>query len=172
MITIGDLNAVQARVQGWQGGRDVKVATQGGVRFEVFSIPLLGGTFPGGPMDGVAAILQAEVTCDFAVVFADEPFMKVSLSLADGESWGGSDYMYATACVVNWRRVKERQLFVGAKVALGVYDYPVRDVGDGMEMMVRFSFSGPAAASPIGSVDEYENSTSGPSWEAAEWLEG
>lgn len=168
-----DLSAVQGRLLGWQGARETRTATQGGERWEVFSIPLIGATLPGGPTASLAAVLRAEVDCAFAYAFHDEPLLKTSLSLMDAEEWGvieGPTYMYATACVVNWRRVKEKQLIVGAKVALGVYDYPIRDTDMGMEMMVRFAFHGPAIATPLVSEVAYENSTSGPTWDMAEWL--
>ncbi len=168
-----DLSAVQGRLLGWQGTRETRTATQGGERWEVFSIPLIGATLPGGPTPALAAVLRAEVDCAFAYAFHDEPLLKTSLSLMDAEEWGVIEdptYMYATACVVNWRRVKEKQLIVGAKIALGVYDYPIRDTDMGMEMMVRFAFHGPAIATPLTSEAEYENSTSGPTWDMAEWL--
>jgi hypothetical protein len=173
-VTLGDLASTQGRFLDGQGQREFRLSTQGEDRWEVFSIPLVGAELPGGDTPGMEAVLTAEVDCSFAYAFHDEPFLKSSLSLMDGEEWGlnGEEAMhsYATACVVNWRRVKNQQLIIGAKVALAVYDYPIRQVGFGMRMMARLAFRGPSSATPLVDDLEFENSTSGPSWVMADWL--
>lgn len=182
-VTGGDLSAVQARLVGWQGRRETTTATFGNERDEVFAVPLEGAVEP--PSDEPplppweqptkVSVIYAVVKCEFGVAYSDTPHMIVDLSLQDGEEWDGADAPYVTACVVSWRRLPAHEIYVGARVAVAVYNHPIGteavtedEEDDPFKMMLRLAFNGPAVATPMPGVIEAVDTTDGPDWDLPE----
>lgn len=164
-VTQGDLNAVQGRVLSYQGQREFRSSQQGAMRWAQFRGHVIGysdATY--GPWDSMA-VAEGMQICKFPVAFAEEPMMDVMVALADGESWDGVSFPAVAACSVAWRRVKERQIFVGANVSVSV-----KGLADGQKSVVTIMFYGPAVATPLNTTPEIEFSTGGPDWDMAEWL--
>lgn len=164
-VTQGDLAAVQGRVLSYQGQREFRSSQQGAMRWAQFRLHAVGysdATY--GPWDAVGPA-ESWRECKFPVAFAEEPMMDVMVALADGQTWSGSNFPAVTACSVTWRRVKEKQIFIGANVAVSV-----KGVDPDQKMVVTIMFYGPAFTTPMNTTPEIEFSTSGPDWDMAEWL--
>ena len=164
----GDLHALQARLLSWQGARETTTATFGNERDEVFSVPLEGATDPDGQVDGKVSVIKAIVKCDFGVAYSDIPRMIVDLSLQDGEVWDDNYHPYITACVVSWLRLPAHEIYVGARVAIAVYDHPIGFPDEPVKFMTRLAFNGPASTTPIPGEQEAVDTTDGPTWDLPE----
>lgn len=163
-VTQGDLAAVQGRVLSYQGQREFRSSQQGAMRWAQFRMHAVGyADAEYGPWDVVAPAEDIR-ECRFPIAFAEEPMLDVMIALADGETWSGS-YPAVTACAVAWRRVKEKQIFIGANVALSA-----KGIDTGQKTVVTISFYGPAFTTPMNVTPEVEFSTTGPTWDMAEWL--
>lgn len=165
-VTRGDLNAVQSRVLSFQGARETQMSIQGQMRWTHVKAPIETQrpqeTY--GPWED-NALNTGIVYCPFSVAYSNEPMMAGTISIADGEEWFGDTFPALAASVVNWRRVAGAELFVGADVA-----WSIQEAASGQKFITTFSFYGPAVTTPVGDIAEFENSTSGPEWEMAEWL--
>ena len=167
-VTHGDLQKVQNRILSFQGHRETQMAIQGHMRWSQFKAPV--ETYAPiemyGPWDDDGHN-TANVFCPFSVAYSDEPIMAATLSIADGEEWDGETFPALAVSVVNWRRVAGAQLFIGAEVA-----FSIEEAANGQKFIMNFAFYGPAVTTPVGDIAEFENSTTGPMWEMAEWLQG
>lgn len=168
MITDGDLASVQARSLDYLGARESAAATLGAMRFECFSVPLEGATQEGGQVEGAVSVIYAIVECDFAIAYTDVPAMRADLQLIDGEEWDPEYHPYITACVVNWKRLEAHHLFVGATVALAIYDHPIHEIDDPLLFMARIGFNGVATTTPLNDMTATVNTTAGPTWDLPE----
>lgn len=150
----GDLQAVQQGVLAVQGQREVRASQQGALRWHMFHIPMYGDWEVNyTPLD--VAVTSRMVKCKFAVAFMEPPMMDVSVHVADGESWTEDDRQpEATACVVNWRRIKKSWAFVGADVSL-----TCREIPSHIWVVATLAFWGPAIATPLSGVGQETEST-------------
>lgn len=149
----GDMAAVQAGFLQIQGRREYEASQQGALRWCTFYQPM-SHTGPGSsytPTD--TGVTTGVPRCDFPFGFLEPPHLDVSIFLADTMEWTEEDDLMpvAEACVVNWWRPPKHKLFCAADVSV-----TARGLRNGLHVVVVLEFSGPAIATPLVGVDEFE----------------